>query len=63
MTNQPAPDLEAKLVELEYEIGLAIQQGVINQRFLWRRVLPGRQEIAGPDTKERWVAVLTVRKL
>jgi hypothetical protein len=63
MNNQHAPDLEAKLVELEYEIGLAIQQGMIRPRFVWRRILPGRQEVAGPETKERWVAILTVRKI
>jgi hypothetical protein len=49
-------DMEAALVELEFEIALAIKQGLMPDNFQWMA------SAIGPDG-EPWFAVLTIGKV
>ena len=52
-------DVEAKLVELEYEIALAIRQGAVGEQFTWTQTFDHH----GKDKDDPWIAVLTVAKV
>jgi hypothetical protein len=56
MSEERKADMEAELAELDFEIALAIRQGVMPDNFQWTMTTEG------PDG-EPWIALLTIGKV
>jgi hypothetical protein len=56
MSEERKADMEAALAELEFEIALAVKQGVMPDKFQWTETL------TGPDG-EPWIALMTIAKV
>ena len=62
MSAERKADTEAALAELEYEIALAIRQGVMKDKFQWMATFAGPPEAQG-ESMSAWIAVLSVGKV
>jgi hypothetical protein len=61
VTTERKADVEAKIAELEYEIALAIRQGVMDEKFSWMATFSERSAPGKPE--QPWIAVLSVGKV
>jgi hypothetical protein len=56
MTEEKKADVDAALAELEYQLWLAVKQGVIRESFQWAATLTA-------EGREPWIALLSVAEV